>query len=223
MDITFPPLEVLTKELKDCLVTPFILLLDAVVTEIGTSGHPAVDLILEGLYVLGHFEGVLKLLDLLIGLLLGSQKHGRDRKALGIRSIYHGGVDLGGNGEGVRVCLDAESNDLATPAILFRLVSTETQLQPDGTHSDDSELLDGRVLILDSLYIVRNLAGNLGGRICAEEVSKLLLLVVVIGRVADIELAVSEALRADDDVSSYISMGQGLPLNQSGIKTLYFW
>ena len=132
-------------------------------------------------------------------------------------------MHLGSNGEGVRVCLNAESNNLATPAILFRLVSTETQLQPDGTHSDDSELLDGRVLVLDSLHIVRDLAGNLGGRVGAEEVSKLLLLIVVVGRVAGVELAVNEALQTHEDVSPYISMGQGLPLNQSGIKTLYFW
>jgi hypothetical protein len=41
------------------------------------------------------------------------------------------------------------------------------------------------------------LAGDLGGRIGAEEVSQLLLLIVVVGRVAGVELAVSEALQTN--------------------------
>jgi hypothetical protein len=161
--------EVVAKELNNGLVTPFVLLLNTGVVKVGTSSHPAMDLILKGLNVLSHLEVVLELLNLLFRFFLGGKQHSRDRDSLSVRGIDHGGVDLGSNGEGVGVSLDTESDDFATPAV-----------------TKDAELLNGSILLLDSLDVVGNLASNLRRRVSLEKLAKLLLLIIIVWWVAEV-------------------------------------
>lgn len=94
-------LPVLAKELQNSLVPPDILALDALVLQVAARRHPAVDLVLEGLDVLGHAKVLLKLLDLVLGLLLRGEQDKGNLDALGLLGVNHGRVALGANGEGV--------------------------------------------------------------------------------------------------------------------------
>jgi hypothetical protein len=64
-------------------------------------------------------------------------------------------------------------------------VSHETPQLLNHTYTKNSELLNGGVLLLDSLDVVWNLTRNLGRRVLAEELSKLLLLVIIVRGVTD--------------------------------------
>jgi hypothetical protein len=116
-------LKVLVKELQHSLVTPLILLLHSGILQVSSRSHPAVDLILERLNVLGNLEGLLKLLDLVLGFVARGEQHGGDLDVLGVVGVDHGGVDRGGDGEGVGVGLCGEGDDLAAPAVLETHVS----------------------------------------------------------------------------------------------------
>lgn len=85
-------LKVIAKKLQNSLVSALVLLLDTVVLEISTSGHPAVDLVLKDLDVLGTLELGLELLNLILGLILGGEQNGGDFDVLGVGSVDHGGV-----------------------------------------------------------------------------------------------------------------------------------
>lgn len=98
-------LQVLTKEAQKSLVAALILLLDSIVAQVGTGSHPAVNLIFEDLNVLRYLECVLELLDILGGLVAGSQQGNGDVDALGVGRIDHGRVDRGNGPKGVVVCL----------------------------------------------------------------------------------------------------------------------
>ena len=88
------------------------------------------------------------------------------------------------------------------------------------THANDAVLGHGGVLLLQRLDIVGHIAGNLGRREGAKEVAQVLLLLLGVGRVPDaISPGYMHEIHKD---STHHSMGQGSPLNQSGIKTLYF-
>lgn len=93
------------------------------VVEVCAGSHPAMDLVLEDLDVLGYLEVVFELLDLLFRLLSRGEQHSRNRETLGIGGIDHGRVDLGSDREGVGVSLDTKGNDLAAPAVLFKPMS----------------------------------------------------------------------------------------------------
>lgn len=109
---------ILGKEIQHRLVTPRVLLLDALVRQVAAGGHPAVDLVLEGLDVLGALEVRLELLDLVVGLLLGGEHDQRDLDRLSFLGLDHGRVALGADGEGVVVGRGDEADDLAAPAEL---------------------------------------------------------------------------------------------------------
>lgn len=49
-----------------------------------------------------------------------------------------------------------------------------------GAYAEYAKLGDGRVIILDGLDVVGNIAGNLGWGECAKELAELLLLVLVV-------------------------------------------
>lgn len=48
------------------------------------------------------------------------------------------------------------------------------------TYTKNAKLLNGRILLLDSLDIVGNLASNLGRRVGLKELAKLLLLIIIV-------------------------------------------
>jgi hypothetical protein len=88
------------------------------------------------------------------------------------------------------------------------------------TYTQDAKLGDG-VLGLNSVNIARNLVGDLGRREGLKELAELLLLVVVVRRVTLPVVSFTTLSERRGEIS-HISMGHGLPLNQSGIYTLNF-
>lgn len=113
------PLDVLAKELEESLVSTLILGLDAVVAEVRAGSHPAVDLVVEALDVLGHGQGVLKLLDVVGGLIARGEHHEGHLDGRGVGGVHHGRVDRGGGAEGVGGAVDGQGNGLAAPAVLY--------------------------------------------------------------------------------------------------------
>lgn len=111
-------LEVLAEEVEDGFVASGILLFDARVFEVGAGGHPAVDLVLKGLDVLGDGQVLFELGDVLGGLVARGEHEEGHLDSLGVVGIDHGGVDLGGGLEGVVVPRSDQRDDLATPAEL---------------------------------------------------------------------------------------------------------
>lgn len=171
-------LEVLSEELQHRLVTPQVLGLDPVLAQIGASGHPAVNLVLEDLDVLRDLEGVLELLDVLGGLVSRGQEDEGDLQAFGVGGVHHGRVDAGGDGEGVGVGLDSQGNDLSAPAVLNyerTLAVTSRERGRAGqrvgpvTYTDDTKAGQGRVLLLEGLNVIGKLGSNLIRRVLAEE------------------------------------------------------
>lgn len=108
----------LAKEAEQRLVAALILRLDTLVAEVRAGSHPAMNLVVESLNVLGDREGLLKLLDVLGGLVARSQHHEWDVDAVGVGGVDHGRVDRGSCVEDVGAALGGQRNGLATPAVL---------------------------------------------------------------------------------------------------------
>lgn len=95
--------QMLAVKIQQHLVSPLVLLPDPLVLQVGARGHPAVDLVAEGLDVLcfaarrkvlaERFHGV--------GVFVAGREHAEgDLDAFGVGGVDHGGVDFGGGGEG---------------------------------------------------------------------------------------------------------------------------
>lgn len=106
----------LSKESQECLVATLVLLLHAWVLEVRARCHPAVDLVAEGLDVLGALQVRLELLDVVGRLVLGGEQAERDLDLLGVGRVDHGRVALGGGGEGRVGGRGRDGDDLAAPA-----------------------------------------------------------------------------------------------------------
>ncbi|KUI57634.1 hypothetical protein VP1G_10946 [Cytospora mali] len=78
---------VLGKESQDRLVTTSVFLQDSLVLQVGASSHPAVDLVTEGLDVLGSSQIGLEFLDVLDGLVLGGQQDKRNFDSVKVGSV----------------------------------------------------------------------------------------------------------------------------------------
>lgn len=115
----------LGKEFEQSLVTTLILLLDTVVLEVRSRSHPAVDLVVEALDVLGPSQGSIELLDVLFGLVAGREHDVGDGDGLGVLGVDHGRVDGGEDAEGVGELVGDEGGNLASPAELLALARHE--------------------------------------------------------------------------------------------------
>lgn len=120
--IFLSPLHLLAEKLQKRLISPLILGLDALILQVRSRSHPAVDLIPKSLNVVGNLERLFKLLDSRLVLLLGCQQRKGDSEALGVGWVDHGGMGYGTGGEGVGGSLEGEGNDFAAPAVLFEIV-----------------------------------------------------------------------------------------------------
>lgn len=114
-------LHLLAEKLQKRLVSPLILRLDALILQVRSGSHPAVDLVAKSLNVVGNLERLLKLLDIRLILVLGCQQRKGDSEALGVGWVDHGGMGCGTGGEGVGGSLEGEGNDFAAPAVLFEM------------------------------------------------------------------------------------------------------
>lgn len=121
-------LHLLAEKVQKRLVSPLILRLDALILQVRSRSHPAVDLVSKSLNVVGNLERLLKLLDSRLVLVLGCQQRKGDSEALGVGRVDHGGMGCGTGREGVGGSLDGEGNDFAAPAILLRFVSVSLLL-----------------------------------------------------------------------------------------------
>lgn len=108
----------LAKEAEQRLVATLVFGFDPIVAEVRAGSHPAVNLVVESLHVLGDLEGLLKLLDVLGGLVAGSQHYERNVDAVGVGGVDHGRVNRGSGIEDVGAALGGQRNSLATPAVL---------------------------------------------------------------------------------------------------------
>lgn len=108
----------LGQELKGDAKPALVLARYPLVLEVGARRHPAVNLIGEGLDVLGDRQAGLKLLDGLGVLVLGGEQRQGDLDARGVLRVDHGRVDRDGGLEGVIGRGDGERDDLAAPAEL---------------------------------------------------------------------------------------------------------
>ena len=109
-------LQIVVEEGEGNLVAPLVFLLDRWVVQVCPRSHPAVDLVGEGLDVLGDLETGLVALDVVGRLVLGREHAHGDLDLLGVGSIQHGRVDLDGGLELGRLARD-ERGDLTAPAV----------------------------------------------------------------------------------------------------------
>lgn len=132
------PLHVLAKKFQERLVASLILRLDPLVVQVRARRHPAVDLVSKRLDMVGHLEILLKLLDVLWGLISRRQEGKGDGEAFSIGRVDHGRVSRGRGNEGVCWCLDCESNNFTAPAVLlFRNKKTSVSSSMIDTSSVD--------------------------------------------------------------------------------------
>lgn len=90
----------LVVKIEQHLVSTLILLLDLLVLEVTTSGHPSMDLVAEGLDVVLHAQCLSKFLDCVRVFVAGCEHAEGNFDFFGIGGIDHGGVDFGDGGEG---------------------------------------------------------------------------------------------------------------------------
>lgn len=98
------------------------------------------------------------------------------------------------------------------------------------TYAEDAKLGQRRVLLLNGIHIVGQGCGRAGGRVLLKEAAQALLLLLRVGRVpvafGFVVSATNSSLclllrRGIGGRGTHHSMGQGSPLNQSGMNTLY--
>ncbi len=90
----------LVVEVEQHLVSTLVFLLDLFVLEVATSGHPAMDLVTEGLDVVFPAQGLAELFHCVRVLVAGGEHAEGYLDAFGVCGIDHGGVDFGDGGEG---------------------------------------------------------------------------------------------------------------------------
>ena len=95
-----PALQILVIKFQQDLIPALILRPDPLVLQIPARGHPAVDLIGEGLDVLGHGEGGVEGLHVGGRFVLGGEHAEGDGDGFCVGGVDHGGMDFGGGGEG---------------------------------------------------------------------------------------------------------------------------
>ena len=117
---TIPTSQILPQELNHSLIAPLILSTNVIVFEVRARRHPAVDLVAEGLNVLGAGERGLVLLNVLSVLVLRREqaKGHLDFGRLG--RVHHRGVHLDAGLEGVLRRRGHEGDYLAAPAELWQ-------------------------------------------------------------------------------------------------------
>ena len=105
------------EEREDSLVAPLVLLLNLSVLQVGASRHPAVDLSREGLDVVRNRQVVFEALNVIGGLVLGSEHGHRDVHVLSVVGVDHSGVALNSGLEDLVVLAGEQGSDLSTPAV----------------------------------------------------------------------------------------------------------
>jgi hypothetical protein len=109
-------LQIIVEEGEGDLVPSLVFLEDGRVVQVCARGHPAVDLVREGLDVLGYLEVGLVLLDVVRRLVLGRQNAHGDLDLLRVGRVQHGRMALDRGLElGLLAC--DERGHLATPAV----------------------------------------------------------------------------------------------------------
>lgn len=178
-------LQVLSKELEQSLVAALILLLDSIIRQVRAGAHPAVNLVIEALDVLRSRQRRLELLDVLLRLITRSQQDHRDRDALCVLGVDHGGVNRSQHAEGVRELVRHKRDDLAAPAELsvFVSITSQSNLVRGSTYTEDSKAVDLGRRRLDRIRIQRERVRNALGRVIAEKRRQVALLGVVGRRV----------------------------------------
>ena len=111
-----PTLQIVVEEGEGDLVAPFVLPLDPGVVQVRPRRHPAVDLVGEGLDVLGDLEICLVFLDVIGRLVLGREHAHGDLNFLGVSGVQHGRVDLDGGLELGWLARD-QRDELSAPAV----------------------------------------------------------------------------------------------------------
>lgn len=192
----------LGKKTEDGLIAPNVLLLDAWIVEVGTSGHPAVDLVLERLDVFGALKVRLELLDRVVGLLLGRQQDKGRPNALSVPRVDHSGVALSAGLEDGAIGLGDEGNDLTAPAVLRCTVSRyeKSKRRKTLTPIMAQSMISG-YLALAALSNSGTWPATFVGGFFWKKAPRFSCFSGVLG--------------------GYQSIGQGLPSNQSGIRTRY--
>ena len=92
--------QMLVVEVEQYLVPTLVLLLDLLVLEIATSGHPAMNLVTEGFDVVVYAQGLAELFHCVLIFVAGCEHAEGYFDAFGVRGIDHSGVDFGDSGEG---------------------------------------------------------------------------------------------------------------------------
>lgn len=90
----------LVVKVKQHLIPTFILLPDLLIFEIATSGHPAMDLVTEGLDVVFHTQRFAELFHRVRIFVAGCEHAEGYLDAFSVCRIDHGRVDFGDGGEG---------------------------------------------------------------------------------------------------------------------------
>lgn len=186
------------EEGKDGLIAPLVLIEVALLAEIGAGGHPAVDLVTKDLDVLVNRESLFELVHI-FGRLVTRGQHGeRHLDAVGVGGVDHGRVDTSRGGEGAGGALGCQDDDLAAPAELENCTRDGQSGRGEGSleswggtvgrgrevaaYPDGAKPGDRRVFVPDGLDVAGHGLGGCGGRITAEEVAQLLLLLLGVGR-----------------------------------------
>lgn len=194
----------LSKEVQDRLVAAGIFLLDALVRQVRTGSHPAMNLVRKGLDMLGTGKGSLELLDVLGVLVLRGQHDQRNLDPAGegisttlarcgaglcsllsVLRVNHSRVDLGSDLEWALAGREGQRDNLGAPAELMTTESAgycSTKSRVRYTHPEYSPLLDVRVFLLDGLDSGMGLGHEARRAVLAEEGADLLLLLLVVGR-----------------------------------------
>lgn len=107
------------EKLKYSLVATGIFCPDSRVGEVRTGRHPAMNLVAEGLDMMGYRETLLEGSDIGGRILTGSEEQVRDRNGLGAFRVDHGRMQTGCDDEGIGRRGGNELCNLATPAVLF--------------------------------------------------------------------------------------------------------
>lgn len=173
----------LVVEIEQHLVSTLILLLDLLVLEITTSGHPSVDLVAEGLDVVLHAQCLSKFLDCVRVFVAGCEHAEGNFDSSGIGGVDHGGVDFGDGGEG-GAGLGCQGDNLyhevnnARSKISGQSTMGQAHL-PTPAHPQTAPLLDTCRLLLNLLQQLWHFLHSIW-RACwaGEEVSHPLLLLV---------------------------------------------
>lgn len=149
------------EELHSKLIATLILLLAFWIIQISSCAHEAVYLVIEGLNVLGDFQLLIILLDVISRLFLRSEHHHGDLDVLGVRCINHSRAGLDSC---LEFCVLArnQGGHLATPAV-----------------ANDTPRLDVAVGLLSSIDQTRNLWQMLRWCSTLEPFAELGLLIIV--------------------------------------------